>query len=232
MGRYATLNLGDHVADDAAAVATNRSRLTQALGARPVLLQQVHGAAVAHLRSDTPDGIVADACVSSERALACTVMVADCLPLLFTTRQGAVVAAAHAGWRGLAAGVIEASLRSMWAQARAYAPGLDASTLAADTLAWIGPGIGPQAFEVGAEVRAAFVEQQAQAALCFRPLPSGKYLADLSALARQRLSSLGVLQIHGNDGSAPWCTVGNPSRFFSHRRHGVSGRMAACIWRQ
>ena len=230
VGRYGSLNLGDHVADEAVAVAQNRSRLAQAMGARPVLLQQVHGAAVAQLQADTPDGVVADACVSAARALACTVMVADCLPLLFTTRAGTVVAAAHAGWRGLAAGVLEATLHALWERSRAVTPGLDDAALAADTLAWLGPCIGPQAFEVGAEVRAAFVGQHGQAAHCFNPLPGAKYLGDLAALARQRLLRLGVTQVHGNDGSLPWCTVANPSRFFSHRRDGVSGRMAACIW--
>jgi polyphenol oxidase len=235
---FDSLNLGDHVRDDPGSVAANRLVLQQAMDARPVFLQQVHGTAVAALDSGTPDATVADACVSAAPGVACTIMVADCLPVLLTNRQGTGVAAAHAGWRGLAGeggkGVLESVLESFW-----HHPGVEWSksamkNVASDTMAWLGPCIGPDAFEVGEEVREAFCAADAQAARCFRALGGGKYLADLQALARQRLHKLGVTAIYGNDGSAPWCTVSNPSRFFSHRRDaarlGSSGRLAACIW--
>jgi YfiH family protein len=155
--------------------------------------------------------------------LACTVMVADCLPVLFCDAQGRQVAAAHAGWRGLLGiqgkGILEQAIATFGTQG---AEGL---------LAWLGPCIGPQAFEVGDEVRAAFVAATPGAAACFKPLSAGKWLADLPGLARQRLSALGIARTYGNDGGQDWCTVSNPSRFFSHRRDGVSGRMAASIWR-
>ncbi len=201
----------------------NRAVLAQALGARPVFLQQVHGSGVVALDVHTPQGTQADACYTQEAGVACTIMVADCLPLLYTDAQGSFVAAAHAGWRGLAGhggvGVLE-SLHATLARP------------AGEVMVWLGPCIGPQAFEVGDEVRSAFVNVEAEAASCFRPAPAaGKWLADLPALARQRLAALGVTQVYGNDGSNSWCTVGNPSRFFSHRRDRVSGRLAACIWR-
>jgi YfiH family protein len=222
-GSYASLNLGDHVGDDPHAVLENRVRLQRALGVRPVFLQQVHGIEVALLDAETADGTVADACISAQRGVACTIMLADCLPLLFTTLCGEVVGAAHAGWRGLAAGVIESTVQQM---IRATA------TPVSDILVWLGPCIGSGAFEVGPEVRAAFVEQDAGSAPCFAPQVNGKFLADLAALARRRLDAMGVTRVYGNDGSVAWCTVSNPSRFFSHRRDRVSGRMAAGIWRE
>ncbi|MEI8324663.1 MAG: peptidoglycan editing factor PgeF, partial [Betaproteobacteria bacterium] len=225
-GVYASLNLGDHVGDTAAAVAANRMRLGRALGVRPVFLQQVHGTQVALLDRSTPDGRVADGCVSAQRDLACTILVADCLPVLMTTGSGTVVAAAHAGWRGLAAGVLEATLQRLWRHAGSADPG----AMARDTRVWLGPCIGPQAFVVGPEVRAAFVAQQPQASQCFAPHGHGKFLADLAGLARQRLDAQGIGHIHGNDGGTQWCSASRPSSFFSHRRDGVSGRMAACIW--
>ncbi|KQP03185.1 peptidoglycan editing factor PgeF [Pseudorhodoferax sp. Leaf265] len=215
---YASLNLGDHVGDEAAAVQRNRALLAERLGATPVFMQQVHGTAVACLPS--PHAVpVADACMGLVPGLACTIMVADCLPVLFCDTQGRAVAAAHAGWRGLAAGVLENTVASL----RRAVP-------QAQWLAWLGPCIGPTAFEVGDEVRATFVAQSAAAADCFRAHTAGKWLADLPALARLRLAALELHSIHGNDSSAPWCTVGDASRFFSHRRDRVSGRMAACIW--
>ena len=227
---YASLNLGQHVGDDPRAVAQNRVQLGQALSVRPVFLQQVHGTAVAWLGDAAADGQVADASVTARRGLACTIMVADCLPVLMTTLSGEVVAAAHAGWRGLAAGVLEATLRQLWRQGGARSGTYPA--LAAQTLVWLGPCIGPQAFEVGAEVPAAFAAQQARAQECFTPQGADKFLGDLQGLARERLQALGVTHIYGNDGSAAWCTVGQPERFFSHRRDRVSGRMVACIWRE
>jgi YfiH family protein len=215
---YDSLNLGDHVGDDAAAVQRNRALLAGQLGAAPVFMQQVHGTAVERLPS--PHAVpVADACMSLQPGLACTIMVADCLPVLFCDTEGRAVAAAHAGWRGLAAGVLESTLAAL----RRAVP-------QAQWLAWLGPCIGPSAFEVGDEVRAAFVAQSAAATDCFRAHTAGKWWADLPALARLRLAASDLQGIHGNDSSAPWCTVSDASRFFSHRRDRVSGRMAACIW--
>jgi YfiH family protein len=227
-GPYASLNLGDHVGDHPAAVAANRSRFAQAIGARPVFLQQVHGWQVARLDATTADGTVADACVATQPGVACTIMVADCLPVLFALDDGRAVAAAHAGWRGLAGqgghGVLEAACQALW-----QAAGVDAQQGAARTLAWLGPCIGPAAFEVGGEVREAFSASDAGAGEYFRPHAAGKWLADLPGLARRRLQALGLRSLHGNDGSTPWCTVANPSRFFSHRRDRASGRFAASI---
>lgn len=229
MPPYDSLNLGDHVGDDAAAVAHNRGVLARETGARPVFLQQVHGSGVLQLAASTPDGTQADGCVSTQAGLACTIMVADCLPVLFTDSQGRAVAAAHAGWRGLAGsggvGVLETVSRSLWN----LLP-LQQADAARQTIAWLGPCIGPRAFEVGDEVRQAFVSQHPGAARMFEPHAQGKWLADLQALARLRLAALGITQVYGNDGSAPWCTVSNPSRFFSYRRDRVSGRFAASVW--
>ncbi|MET0540132.1 MAG: peptidoglycan editing factor PgeF [Variovorax sp.] len=217
-GRYRSLNLGDHVGDDGAAVAENRRRFATALTVRPVFMQQVHGVGVRRLDAASPDGGTADGCFTQEAGLACTIMVADCLPVLFTDPRGRQVAAAHAGWRGLAAGVLEQTLGTFGAE---------------PVWAWLGPCIGPNAFEVGAEVKAAFEARLGDAASArFRPAGSeGKWMADLPALARLHLASAGVAAVYGNDGSDAWCTVRNPLRFFSHRRDGVSGRFAACIWK-
>lgn len=226
---YDTLNLGDHVGDDPAAVAANRQRFAGALGAHPVFMKQVHGHGVARLVAGTPDGIEADACWTTEPGVACTIMVADCLPVLLADEGGRAVGAAHCGWRGLAgtggAGVLEALWAAMLPQL-----GGDAAQAAGAMVAWLGPCIGPDAFEVGPEVRAAFVAGDPQAADCFRPRGTGKFLADLPALARLRLRALGITAIHGNDGSPAWCTVSDASRFFSHRRDRVSGRLAAAVW--
>jgi YfiH family protein len=220
---YDAFNLGDHVGDAPEAVAAHRRVLAQQLGARPVFLQQVHGASAVRLDASTLDATVADACWTADAGIACTIMVADCLPVLMAAPDGRAVAAAHAGWRGLAGGVVEHALGAL-----CDAAGAPASAITV----WLGPCIGPQAFEVGDEVREAFVAEDAAAAALFAPHGRGKWLADLAGLARQRLTRAGVAQVHGNDGSAPWCTVGNPSVFFSHRRDRVSGRFAACIWRE
>ena len=238
---FDTMNLGSHVGDVPVSVETNRHLLKMAMGTeRAVFLNQVHGARVELLHPATPDGQLADACATSHRQLACTVMVADCLPVLLASLDGARVAAAHAGWRGLAGsgdaagqGVIESVFKSFSALAQ-----YRRAQAATKIIAWLGPCIGPAAFEVGEDVKAAFEARQPQAARCFVAIGPGKYLADLPALARLRLRALGVTQVYGNDGSAPWCTVGNPSRFFSHRRDAgipgngfaTTGRMAACIW--
>ena len=217
---YESLNLGDHVGDDPAKVAENRLLLSHTWGVQPVLMQQVHGTQVVCI-DDVPTGLVltADACWSRQPGLACTIMVADCLPLLFYLPQARVVAAAHAGWRGLAGGVLE----NLWDTLSVYG---DLS----DLRVWLGPCIGPKAFEVGEEVRHAFCSTNAASAKYFEPADSpGKYMADLSGLARQRLSQFGVTQVQGNDSSLNWCTYSNPDLYFSHRRDGISGRFAAGI---
>lgn len=209
---YDSLNLGDHVGDDPVAVEANRSRLSAIVPAEPVWLKQVHGVAVADA-DRAESGCEADASVSRRAGKACVVMTADCLPVLLCDRAGTVVAAAHAGWRGLAAGVIEATVVAM------DRPG-------DELLAWLGPAIGPDAFEVGDEVRAAFVAQDPQAAAAFVPGAPGKWLADIWLLARQRLAALGIREVWGGG----QCTVANRERYFSYRRDGVTGRMGTFIW--
>ena len=211
-GVWADFNLGDHVGDDPVSVGANRQALRQLLPAEPVWLKQVHGTATvdAGFLPNLPE---ADATFSRQSGRVCAVMTADCLPVLFCDRAGTVVAAAHAGWRGLLAGVLEETILKM-----AVPP--------ADVLAWLGPAIGPDCFEVGDEVRAAFVQSSGLAGLAFRPHGKGKWLADIYMLARQRLLSAGVKAISGGD----LCTVSDPERFFSYRRDGVTGRMASLIW--
>lgn len=227
---YDGLNLGSHVGDDATHVQRNRAILQQTLAARPVFLNQVHGTEVLELQADTPDGAQADGAFTTVSRLACIMMVADCLPILLCDVRGGQVAAVHAGWRGLAGmdgvGVVEQVVKRFRPPAF-----VDAAQEAPELIAWLGPCIGPQAFEVGSDVVDAFSADRPEARGCFRPQLNGKWLADLPTLARQRLLAAGVSRVFGNDGSAPWCTVGNPLRFFSHRRdRGVSGRLAACIW--
>lgn len=226
---FAHFNLGDHVADDSHAVAANRALLqAQLVTARPVFLKQVHGVDVAQLTATTPHATQADACITQEAHVACTIMVADCLPLLLTNDGGQVVAAAHAGWRGLAAGVIEQTVQALCSQAHVGA---------AQVRVWLGPCIGPDAFEVGDDVRLAFIsgaaEESVQAQRYFKPHPAhaGKWLADLAGLARQRLKALGVTSVAGNNSTPDWCTVQQSSKLFSYRRDGVTGRFAVCIWR-
>ncbi len=210
---YASLNLGTHVGDDPACVAANRARVRSLLPAEPCWLNQVHGTAV--VDAATAAGVpAADAAVSRTPGAVCVVMTADCLPVLLCDRAGTVVGAAHAGWRGLHGGVIEACVAAM-----RVAP--------SEIMAWLGPAIGPQAFEVGDEVRAAFVAADPGADAAFRPAGvPGKWLADIYLLARRRLAALGVTAIHGGEG----CTVAEPARFFSFRRDGATGRMASLIW--
>ena len=256
-GPWGSLNLGDHVADAPSAVAANRAALAHALGAQPVFMQQVHGVDVAELSATAQHTgtVVADACVATHPGAVCTIMVADCLPVLLAHTSGAVVGAAHAGWRGLAGqggvGVLESAMRALFERFQALALTNKAQAaienvannaesfeaVARGTLAWLGPCIGPQAFEVGPEVREAFCAAGPQYSACFLPSPTqqGKWLADLAGLARLRLQAMGVTRIYGNDSSAAWCTVTQSARFFSHRRDtallGGSGRLAACIWR-
>jgi polyphenol oxidase len=225
-GAYTSNNLGVAVGDEALAVAHNRSRWAQAIDARPVWLRQVHGTHVLHLTADTPDApeTPADAAWTGERGLACTVQAADCLPMLFSTRDGRAVAAAHAGWRGLAAGVIEATLKALQT---------GAATEPAEVLAWLGPCIGPRQFEVGADVLHALGHDPAAPDPAFfrpRPRPDGapRWLANLHALAGLRLRTAGVRHVS----TEPACTVEDASSFFSFRRDGVTGRMAAAVWRR
>jgi len=220
-----SLNLSFGVGDDPAAVAQNRARFTQAIGARPVWLKLVHGHQVLRLSHATEDHPTtpADAAWTTDRGVACTVGTADCLPVLFALRDGRAVGAAHAGWRGLAAGVLEATLQAM-------CQGTGAQPAAVQ--AWLGPCIGAQNFEVGSDVLQAFAVQPGDGlAAYFRPRPRAdgqmRWLADLAGLARQRLGAAGVQLISGSSA----CTVQDASSFFSFRRGGVTGRMAASIWR-
>jgi YfiH family protein len=223
---YDSMNVGDHVGDDPHNVATNRERLAMALGVVPTYLQQVHGTDWVHLEGLDKQSLCADAVLATKPGQVATIMVADCLPVLFTNRTGTLVASAHAGWRGLAAGVLEGAVRALAQSSH----GCDAHEI----IAWLGPCIGPTAFEVGPEVREAFVQLSPSHTQHFKPkhvhAQEGKFDADLAALARDQLRDLGVTALYGNDSSPAWCTVSNPSRFFSHRRDRISGRMAACIW--
>ena len=227
-GAFAGLNLGERVGDDPECVARNRAIVRACLPAAPQWMRQVHGTAVIELRADASADVAADiradadadakAEVEADAAVAraprqvCAVLTADCLPVLLCHRDGSVVGIAHAGWRGLAAGVIDAVVRAMNAP-----PG--------NLMAYLGPGIGPRAYEVGGEVREVFVRQDVRAAAAFAPLPGGKFLADLYALARQRLAAAGVGEIHGGE----FCTL-SEARFFSFRRDRNTGRMASLIW--
>ena len=208
---FDSLNLGDHVDDSPEAVAENRRRLTDRFSIQPAWLKQVHGIVVA--QADPGLVATADASWTATPGIACTAMTADCLPALFCDRAGTRVAAAHAGWRGLAAGVLEATLDSL-----AVPP--------EDVLVWLGPAIGPQAFEVGPEVRETFVEQLPEAAKAFVPSQNaGKFMADIYELARLRLAARGVTAVYGGG----FCTVTDP-RFFSYRRSPRTGRFASLIW--
>ena len=211
-GPYASLNLG-HGGDDPRAVDENRRRVQQHLPAAPAWLRQVHGAEVVDVAATPATAPIADAAVTRMSGTPLVVMVADCLPVMLAQRNGAAVAIAHAGWRGVSAGVLERTVAAM-------------SCAPQDLVAWIGPGIGPQAFEVGRDVLDAFVRHDAAAAAAFAPLRAGKWLADLPRLARQRLAAAGVTDVHGGT----WCTVREPARFFSYRRDRASGRMGAFIW--
>lgn len=223
-----SMNLGEHVGDVPAHVLANRNQLTHLLGRRPVFLKQVHGIHSVNLSDACPDGSVADACWTQGSQLACTIMVADCLPVLLCDASGQWVAAAHAGWRGLAGtqghGVLEALLSNL----------TQAGCDVANVLVWLGPCIGPDAFEVGEEVLVAFDDGSADTRSLFQTQTNGKFKANLAGLARLRLQALGLNHIHGNDSAPDWCTASQPQVFFSHRRdsrvHGQSGRMAACIW--
>jgi purine-nucleoside/S-methyl-5'-thioadenosine phosphorylase / adenosine deaminase len=209
-----SMNPADHVGDQPGAVAENRARLSRALQlpAAPVWLQQVHGVGV--VNAAQVHGVpAADAAWTAQAGVVCAVMTADCLPVLLCDRAGQCVAAAHAGWRGLAAGVLEQTVQALPARPEAL-------------LAWLGPAIGPAAYVVGAEVRDAFLASDADAADAFTVAEQGGWHADLYRLARLRLSRLGVSAVFGGD----WCSFTAPERFYSYRREGVTGRMASLIW--
>ena len=217
-GAYSSMNLGQHVGDDPLAVAANRQQLTDMLAAcsagSPVWLNQVHGTrvvdAAALVGNRAPE---ADASFARAAGVVCAVMTADCLPVLFCDASGTVVAAAHAGWRGLLAGVLEEAVAAMGV------PG-------EEVIACLGPAIGPQAFEVGDEVRSAFIAVDENAAHAFKPSVESKWLADIYWLARQRLQRKGVTSVYGG----MQCTYDEADRFFSYRRDGQTGRMASLIW--
>ena len=212
-GPYASFNLASHVGDDERAVAANRQRLRDALSlpGEPQWLDQVHGRKVAKLSQPVLES--ADAAVAFEPGPVAAVLTADCLPLLLASRAGDRVGIVHAGWRGMVLGVVEAAVAAL-----AGDPG--------DLVAWLGPAIGPAVFEVGGEVRRMFVSMQPESAADFRPGRGQKYLADLPGLARRRLVACGVTSVHGGE----HCTVADPVRFYSYRRDGQTGRMAALIW--
>ena len=211
-GAYAELNLGDHVGDAPDLVRQNRELVNQALGCQATWLNQVHSCDVVEANSET---CTADASFSTRSQLAACVMTADCLPALFCDRQGTVVAAAHAGWRGLLNGVLEATIKSMQVEVD-------------QVLVWLGPAIGPNAFEVGQEVLEAFVAEQSAARAAFKPSHRhGYWYADIYQLARLRLERMEVSAVYGGG----FCTVNDPQqRFFSYRQQAVTGRFASLVW--
>ena len=211
-GSYDSFNLAAHVGDDPVAVAANRQSLRNRLPVAPLWLKQVHGVRCVDVDAAS-HGAAADASFSTKFVQACAVLTADCLPVLLCDEAGTVVAAAHAGWRGLAAGVIQTTVAAM------QSPG-------ARLMAWLGPAIGPMAFEVGDEVRAVFMQADRGAANAFVPHGAGKWLCDLYALARRRLAAAGVDRVFGGG----YCTYTERERFFSYRRDGVTGRMATLVW--
>jgi purine-nucleoside/S-methyl-5'-thioadenosine phosphorylase / adenosine deaminase len=211
-GVFTALNLARHVGDQSALVLTNRRRISAMLQlpAAPVWLEQVHGTRV--IQADAAEKLeTADASFTHQENVVCTVMTADCLPLLLCNRQGTCVAAVHGGWRGLLAGVIENTVKSMQE---------------GDLIAWMGPAIGPEKFAVGSEVRDVFLAKSANFSRAFQPLEKGKWLANIYALSRCILSSLNVNQVFGGE----YCTYSDAQQFYSYRRDGQTGRMATFIW--
>jgi YfiH family protein len=210
-GKFASLNLSMRVGDDPQCVASNRAILRACLPAEPAWVKQVHGTAVIEAARAAPDA-EADGVVAHHTGMVCAVMTADCLPVLLTDRAGKSVGIAHAGWRGLAGGIVENVVLAMDEPPR-------------DLIAYVGPGIGARCYEVGEDVRKAFVDRDPAAARSFAPRQDGKYLVDLYGLARQRLAAAGVAEVHGGE----FCTA-SEERFFSFRRDRTTGRMASLIW--
>ena len=210
-GTYESLNVGTRVGDEPQAVAENRRRLSAYAPSEPRWLAQVHARRAVAAES-VIEAVEADAAYTKVPGVVCSVTIADCLPVLLCDREGTVVGAAHAGWRGLAGGVIEETIHAL-------------GVMPGRIMAYLGPAIGPQAFEVGEDVYRAFVGCNSQARSAFRKHTPGKWLADLFALARQRLAKAGVTAIHGGG----LCTYSDPARFFSHRRDRMTGRMASLI---
>ena len=210
-GAFASLNLGERAGDDPRFVARNRAILRAVLPTEPLWLRQVHGAVAIDASHAAPE-TEADGAVTRVVGTVCSVLTADCLPVLLADRGGKAVGIAHAGWRGLARGIVESVVRKMGVPAQGM-------------VAYIGPGIGPHSYEVGEDVRSVFVNADRDAAHAFAPLRSGKYLADLYELARRRLESAGVTDIHGGG----FCTA-SEERFFSYRRDRITGRMASLVW--
>lgn len=222
VGRYCCLNLGDHVGDSTAAVSKNRAllRASLSLPSEPLWLNQVHGTQIVQVDGDATADLIrsgrqADGCVTTQAGRVCVIMTADCLPVLLCDRSGTCVAAAHAGWRGLAAGVLEQTVAAM-------------RVARGTVMAWLGPAIGTRAFEVGDEVRARFVAHDAAAAAAFHPNAGGRWQCDLYLLARQRLLALGIDAIYGGG----YCTFDDAQRFYSYRRDGETGRMATLVCRE
>lgn len=217
---YSNLNLGAHVQDDPMAVAKNRQLLSPYLPSEPVWVNQVHGVDVIDAATSTCLQN-ADASLTTKPNVVCVTMTADCLPLLLCDKRGTVVAAVHAGWRGLCDGVIEAAVNKM-------------QVSPSDVLVWLGPAIGPDAFEVGSDVREQFIEKDSQAALAFKSINNqdskGKWLCNLYLIAQQRLNNIGVTQVYGASVNEDFCTYTDEARFFSFRRDNVTGRMASMIW--
>ena len=219
VGPYASLNLGNHVQDDPLHVAHNRQLLSQFVPSEPVWLNQVHG--VTAIDAANADCLLnADASYTTRHNTVCVTMTADCLPILLCDTAGTVVASIHAGWRSLCDGVIETTVAKL----------LTAPNVKADHLmAWLGPAIGPSAFEVGSEVRAQFIAKDAQAESAFKPQANDKWLGNIYSIATQRLNNVGVNQLYGGQ-QQQFCTVTDSARFFSFRRDNVTGRMATMIW--
>jgi YfiH family protein len=215
-GIYASLNVGAHVNDDLTDVASNRALLRQYLPSEPRWLKQVHGTLPIWIDDATTAVPEGDAALSRTPGIVCAVMVADCLPVFLCDVSGTVAAIVHAGWRGLAGGIIERSIAAMQVER-------------SDMMAWLGPAIGPGHFEVGTDVYEAFIQHDIQAAKAFAPKDNQrerKWLADIFLLARQRLMNSGITKVYGGG----ICTYSDPARFFSYRRDGETGRMVALIW--
>ncbi len=219
---FESFNLGEHVGDASESVTSNRQILQQQLGVRPVFCKQVHGTHCIQIDADTPADLEADACVTTARDVACVMMVADCLPVLFWNESGSAVGAAHVGWRGFvgsgAVNILQATTDKLKKLSKKDEP----------IHAWLGACIGFQNFEVGSEVAMHFDEAFK------RLIEEGKWLVDLAGATRQRLLVQGIATVAGNDGSPAWCTVANEGAYFSHRRDakkfGTTGRMVAAIW--